>query len=423
MFNRLRKKLFSKIIIVLTINTAGKLFAVLANILLARYFGAKLYGEYVYVYSYILVFAVFASFGLDQGLVKFIPELEIEGEETGEFVTVASIFSILISSIFLSLLWIFSKPISEYILGSANYQNMVVFQSGFIMIYAQILVLSGALQSTNRITLFAFARTLMPEVIFVISILLSLCINSVNANYIIISRYFSFVITLASIVFLCRYNFAKIKRINFKKYILFIKFASTVVLISSMNIIINKLNIFLVGHFLDPKSVGIFNSAAQIALLISFLLVSINQVFSPKIAKYYAEKDINSIQQYYSKINYTMMFVSVIIIVVIMLFGKLILSIFGDEYVSAYNILIVLSIGQLINGITGPCGVILTVTGNAIFNVYINIFMMILITILDLYFIPRFGMIGAAIVSSLSVSITNILKVIIMYKKTGIRPF
>jgi O-antigen/teichoic acid export membrane protein len=89
----------------------------------------------------------------------------------------------------------------------------------------------------------------------------------------------------------------------------------------------------------------------------------------------------------------------------------------------ASGALIVLLLGQVINVISGPVGVILKMTH------YQNaLFLMILISIitnlvLNVIWIPKFGILGAASATAISIVIFNLLAIIFIRRKLNFYSF
>ena len=90
--------------------------------------------------------------------------------------------------------------------------------------------------------------------------------------------------------------------------------------------------------------------------------------------------------------------------------------VFGDTYISSYNLLIILAVSQSIVLATGPVAYLLMMTDNSSSHrkslhmaVGINIF-------LNLILIPSYGITGAAIATGLSLVFKNIYSCIVALK-------
>ena len=99
--------------------------------------------------------------------------------------------------------------------------------------------------------------------------------------------------------------------------------------------------------------------------------------------------------------------------------AEFILSIFGYDFVTGKYALLILLFGQLVNVICGSVGYILMMTNKqkklrnfVFYSAIINI-------ILNFMLIPKYGIMGSAISSTISLSIWNLLSLSYIYKKYG----
>ena len=119
-----------------------------------------------------------------------------------------------------------------------------------------------------------------------------------------------------------------------------------------------------------------------------------------------------------------MIFVSSIpLIILSFLFPKLLLGIFGKEFVSGTIAFLILSVGRLISSLSGPAGNILQMTNNQ--NIYAKILFIgaLFNIVLNYILIPIYGVNGAAIASMLSLVIWNVLMIYQVRRKFGFYTF
>lgn len=100
--------------------------------------------------------------------------------------------------------------------------------------------------------------------------------------------------------------------------------------------------------------------------------------------------------------------------------GELILSFWGDEFIEAYWVLILVSIGQLFNIATGPAGLLLVMCGYQKLQTYISFSTIILNILLNLFLIKFYGIYGAAIATTISLIVENLTKVFFAKKKLNV---
>ena len=202
-----------------------------------------------------------------------------------------------------------------------------------------------------------------------------------------------------------------------------LKKAKPLFIISIAGLVINSSDIVILGLFSDAKSIGLYVVAARIALLTSVLLQITNSAVSPKIAALYEEGSIKSLEVMIRKVSKGLFFIGSFVFLLFLFMGKWLLSFWGEEFVEAYIILVILGIGQLVNLSTGPVGMILIMTGQEKIQRNISLSFMAIFLVLSLILSQFYGTIGASIASAITVIGINICKVVYVKKYTKIKVY
>jgi O-antigen/teichoic acid export membrane protein len=166
--------------------------------------------------------------------------------------------------------------------------------------------------------------------------------------------------------------------------------------------------------------VGLYSVAARIALLTSFFLQVTNAAISPKIAALYEEGKKYEMEKMVQSVTLGLIGIALFAVLIFVLFGKSILSIWGIEFQSAYPLLVILSIGQFFNIGTGASGLILIMCGLEKTHAWISSVFVVVNLILNYFLIREYGAVGAAIATSVTVSLDNISRVILAKVKLNI---
>lgn len=175
----------------------------------------------------------------------------------------------------------------------------------------------------------------------------------------------------------------------------------------------------MLGIFRTTEDVGIYNVAIKLSMITSMILASINTVVAPRFAEFYGKKDFYSLKSLAQKSTKLIFFFSLPIFLFYVLFANWCMSLFGSEFEKGSYALIILSLGQLINAITGSVGLILMMTGRQREHLNLILIMTLSNIVLNAILIPKYGLLGAALATSLSMSIGNILGVFWVKKYYG----
>ena len=118
-------------------------------------------------------------------------------------------------------------------------------------------------------------------------------------------------------------------------------------------------------------------------------------------------------------IGYMNLIISTPIFIAILIFPSFVLDFFGEEFTTGVAPLIILAIGQIINAICGPVMYLLNMTGKEKQARNIIIVASIINIALNLYLIPIYGLMGAAIATGVSTVVWNIMAVFQIKKEYG----
>jgi O-antigen/teichoic acid export membrane protein len=102
--------------------------------------------------------------------------------------------------------------------------------------------------------------------------------------------------------------------------------------------------------------------------------------------------------------------------------GKLILSMFEQEYVKGYTCLMILVSAHIFNTITGSVGLILSMTGFQNILAKIMVPMVLLTIIFNITLIPHYGIDGAAVATMLTIILWNLISICAVKKLIGVNP-
>jgi len=143
---------------------------------------------------------------------------------------------------------------------------------------------------------------------------------------------------------------------------------------------------------------------------VAFGLQVVNAVVAPQFSRLYAQGDMKRLQHLVTLSARISLLIAIPVVLVFSTVGDTVISwVFGVEYVGAYLPLTILAIGQLINAGFGSVGFLLNMTGHERIVSKILWQTASLNIILNLALIPYFGLAGAAMASTIGLSIWNLL--------------
>jgi O-antigen/teichoic acid export membrane protein len=167
----------------------------------------------------------------------------------------------------------------------------------------------------------------------------------------------------------------------------------------------------IIGIYRPEREVGSYQVATRLTVLATIVLLPIATSFAPQIADLYQRGNLERLGRLYAVVTSWTFRLSLPGFIVLVLFPRPLLHLFGRGFAGAATITVVLAIGQMFDVATGPTGYMLVMSGRPYLTMANNVFALALNIGLNLYLIPRHGIRGAAVAWALSIALINVAKV------------
>jgi O-antigen/teichoic acid export membrane protein len=167
----------------------------------------------------------------------------------------------------------------------------------------------------------------------------------------------------------------------------------------------------ILGIFRPAREVGAYQVATRLTVLATIVLLPIATSFAPQIADLYRRGNLDRLARLYAVVTSWTLRLSLPGFIVLVLFPRPLLHIFGRGFATAATVTVILAIGQMFDVATGPTGYMLVMSGRPYLTMANNVFALVLNISMNLILIPRYGIRGAAIAWAISIALTNVAKV------------
>lgn len=179
-----------------------------------------------------------------------------------------------------------------------------------------------------------------------------------------------------------------------------------------------------VGFYRPAAEVGIYSAASQISVTFSIILGGFAAIFSPMAADLYHHGELGRLEELYRISTKWGLYLSVPPFLLTLFAPKLVMGVlFGRAYVSGWPVVLILTFAQVVNAGTGPVGYLLVMAGYQKRMFHISGSMFVLAVVLGLILVPRYGMTGAAIATSIALSGLFILAIALARSALGMVPY
>ena len=411
-----RQVLFSALLS-LGVRSFGAVAALIFSIFLTRKYGPDVSGLFFLTFSVFSLTAVFARVGLDNSLLRFIGSSSSAGEWSSviDVMNKSLLLVFCTSALFSILSYFFSDFLALDVFNDERLSEYFEVMSPFITLLAISSLLAMGLQGRHRTLLSVLILNVSTNVLMVLFIFFGDVPPSELPAFFTIA---SALTTLLAFMFW----FYKLPKTNGSAISWHVLFSSCLPLWLVMFVgqLIQWSGSIFLGIWSTPSEVALFTAAQRTAMLMIFVLTAINTVVAPKFAHLHKSQNYEQLASvaYYSARLLSV--VSLPILIIMFVFPKEILALFGEEFDNAAIYLQILAVGQFVNAITGSVGYLLSMSGNEKDLRNSSIVSGLIVITLSLILVPLYGGLGAAISVAIAIAMQNLLAVHWVKKRLGI---
>ena len=156
------------------------------------------------------------------------------------------------------------------------------------------------------------------------------------------------------------------------------------------------LDILIVGMILPANETGVFGVCMKIAALLVFAVQIAHQILLRDASDAHRASDHAKMRELIQKANRFAIASSFFSFLAMLLFGEMLLGVFGSEFQAGYYCLLGLSLAQFVRAAFGPAIQILMISGHQRAGIPVYICSIFVLGVCDIRFLPVFGFEGAA---------------------------
>jgi O-antigen/teichoic acid export membrane protein len=184
-----------------------------------------------------------------------------------------------------------------------------------------------------------------------------------------------------------------------------------------------SLGVLLVGAFLSARQAAAFSFATRYVLYAVFALQAIVASVMPQLSRLMDARDYLSVKIVYRSSTWWTIAASWPPLLVLAIFAPLFLSLFGHGYVIASSALTIIALAMLANTGTGASGPLLQMAGRSGVSLVVQTMSLAINVGMDVWLIPRIGLVGGAYALLASVVFNTVLTSTIIWRNFGVQPF
>ena len=194
-------------------------------------------------------------------------------------------------------------------------------------------------------------------------------------------------------------------------------------LASIAQIIIQRLDIVLVGVLRGPGEAAIYTAATRFLVAGQLGNAAISMAAQPQLTKLFSLGDRAGANSVYQATTGWLILLTWPLYLLAAIFGPAVLSIFGPTYHTGSTVMLILALAMLVATACGQVDTVLITTGRSSWSLINGLLAMGVNVGVDLALIPRFGITGAAIGWAAAIGITNLVPLVQVAWAVRVHPF
>lgn len=382
----------------------GSAFLAFATtILLARFMGLESFGKYVFVLGWTQVLMYFGRMGFTSLTIRYIPRY-LEQPESGMLrgLLRRSLQLPLIASTMASVVMV----IAAALILTEDRELRLTFYFGGVLVVLRVLVdlLASRLQVMDYpVQSLAIRQTYSAALILIASVILRVTWGEDLPAHVVMMIHVGALLTMVLLeLWMLRGVFPVDLMAEPAKFATrhWLRIAITLTLIGTMQTLLTRLDTIMVGSMRSTDDAGIYGAASHASEIILMAWNSLIIVAMPMISRYYAAGDMPRMIRTCRLVSLVSLGFSLPAMIVMILWGREILFLYGPAFAEGYSVLVILLVGRVIFAACAVTGVTLSMTRHETTTALVFAAALVLNVVLNLVLIPRWGMEGAAVATT-----------------------
>jgi O-antigen/teichoic acid export membrane protein len=374
------------------------------------------------------LFAQFANLGTIYTTWKFFPFFKNKEKNNHGFLNLILIIVSIGIIICTSLAFVFRSQIEGiYIEKSKMFVDYFIWIFPIGISYLLYLVFDMFLRSLFKNIISVFAFEIILRLILTILLILLWC-NWISFSDFVIYQSLSYAIP-ATILIYHLYKIGEFNLINrnlniskrFRKIL--IQFSLFNYFNSLGSVIVISIDVMMIAQMVGLKGTGVYTTIVFLTSALQVPYKSVIRITTPMIASFWKQKNMIEMNSLYKKVSSVTLFLSLSSFIIIWINIEFLFSFLKKDFIEGIWVFLFLMIGKLVDMYFGLNGSIFITSKKYKNDLIFTFILLITVFLLNFWLIPIYGIVGAAISTSVGLIVYNVCRVLFVYLAYKIQPF
>lgn len=380
------------------------------------------------VFSLGVLFAQFSNFGAVYSIWKFFPFFKNKENKHHGFLSF-SLLIVLLGAGVISLFFLLFRSNIEHIYESKSpmfldyYLWVIPLGIGYLL----YLVFEVYLRSLFKNVISVIAMDVVLRL--VVSLLLLLFwLKLIDFNDFVVAHSLVFFIPPLILIFYLKYLgelYINPRKINISK-----RFKKIIFNYSAFNymntlgrVLVNALDVIMIAQFIGLKATGVYTTVVFLTSAIQVPYKSLIRVSSPLISEHWKNRNFSGMKLLYRQVSSVSLVIGLGLFICVWVNIDFLFSFLKPEFSDGIWVFFFLMMGRLLDMYFGLNGHIFTSSKKYRYDLIFTLSLIGVVYFLNLYLIPIYGIIGAAISTGVALILYNLGRLLFVYFAYSIHPF
>ncbi len=404
------------------------LSALIAGMLLTRILDVASVGGYFLAFSLITIFSVSSQLGFNTTVVRIISSATLKEKQSYLNKTIIKMLLLIVSTSALIMLFFMSDFVSLLL---DMFSPMSLISSSMYIIGWLILVtairmfIAEVFRGFGDIKRASLYQRILPNILM-LSVLFLIVVTSYKMNLHLVLNILLLVNFIILVIIFVPFK-NKLNKLSGNDSLAIgtlLSSSSPIAVSQICQLIFTQIPLWVLGATSLSEDIANYGVAFRLAAFVSLPLLIANNVIMPHVARQYSTNNKHGLNILIQNTVVITSLVALLFLAVFAYFGDWMLALFfGEEYVIAYLILLVIGCGQAINVFSGSPAVVLAMAGKEKYVLHSNLLASIVVLVASIIIIPIYGAMGAAVVTAIGLIVVNVFLSYYSYKIIGYKTY
>lgn len=392
--NERRRQIAENLIWAVTGKIVTLMGSLLVGIIVARYLGPERYGLMNYVISYVFLFQTFAVFGLDNIEVR---EESKRPEDTHKIMGTALLIRYTLAFVTLSAIaattWAFEADRYTTLL-------IAIYSSSLLVTPFNIIRNNFLARVQNKYVV----KSEITRTLFGMAIKFSLLWMGCGLTWFVVASTFDWVLLASGYIMSYHHKVGRIRdwQFDLQEARFLIKESFPLLLTSAAVIVYQRIDQVMIDNFIGHESVGYFSVASRMVEVLIYIPMMLAQTISPVLTSIRTTDETEYRKKAQLFMNVSVWTSGVMAAIVSLLAYKIVMLLFGEQYLPAVIVLQVMSFKAMSVALSNTAGAMLVIEGLQRYAIFRDLLGCFVCISLNYLLLPHYGIVAAAGIAILS---------------------